>query len=95
MFKLLRQIVPGGHMESMGAPTGCVARNPMCPATVVGRFHGFRIVAIAFWHMVLVREGKPARGAVRLPDDHSRLHPFFSGSDVVVVLRPPQTLSAG
>jgi hypothetical protein len=71
-------------------PSGCDVRRPMCPTTVVGRRHGFRVVAIAFWHLVLVRHGKPPKNALPARRGHDKL--FLLGSDVNVGVTLPAEL---
>lgn len=88
----LRQMTGGGQLERMGAPPGCYLRSPLCPPTVVGRFHGFRIVAIAFWHLLGVEHGRAPRGAVRLPSTLGHSHLLFLGSDVRVSASEPAGL---
>jgi hypothetical protein len=85
---LLRRIVPDGHVFLAAHAARCLGRTPLCPLTVIGRFDGFRMIAIAIWHLVS-GNGRPPRGAVRFLHDGARLHPAFTGSDITISLASP------
>ena len=94
----MRALLPGSKLVYTGEEQGCPASGVMCLAQVEGRFHGFEVAGLAFWHSFLLPYSQtPPRGAIEL---HPRVHRhrtkrlFFLGSDVYLSLREPAALRA-
>ncbi len=94
----LRELLPGSKLVYTGEEEGCPASGATCVAQVEGRFHGFEVAGIAFWHpLVLPYSQMPPHGAI---ESHSRFDVhrhratrlFFLGSNVDLLLREPAAL---
>jgi hypothetical protein len=95
----MRGLLPGSTLVYTGEEDGCPASGVLCRAQVEGRFHGFEVAGIAFWHMLLLPYNQtPPRGAIELRPRrdvhrHRTKRLFFLGSEVDLLLREPAALS--
>ncbi len=64
-----------------------------CPTVVFGRFDGFTVDAIAFWHLLEHVHGSPPVGTITRRAAGRKV--FFRGSDVTVSLVAPSAISQG
>jgi hypothetical protein len=59
-----------------------------CPTLLRGHLHGYPVTADIFWHLIVVRHGRPPEGA--LPAPHGRGHLFYLGSDINISAVQPE-----
>lgn len=91
LIPALRQFTNGGKLRAVPGGLRCIRTIWSCPATVAGHFHGFQLVAIAFWHLLSSAHGRPPHGAVLLR--RGRFGDYFRGSNIAVVVVTPPSLS--
>jgi hypothetical protein len=89
---MLRRLLHGGPAPALAALIACIPGR--CPVTVYGHYDGALAVGDAFWHLLIVRNGKPPKGAVPIhPDVPPRAgHPagYWYGSDIMIGTVNPQ-----
>ena len=79
----LRHLLDGAPNPSATAAIPCAGP---CPVVIYGHYDGALTVGIAFWHLLIVRDGKPPRGAIparpSIPARAGRPAAYFLGSDI-------------
>jgi hypothetical protein len=89
---ILRRLLDGAPIPAVTALIPCPVGR--CPVTVYGHFDGSVVVGNAFWHLLVVRNGKPPKGAVplhpglRVRAGHA--YGYWYGSDVMIGTINPQ-----
>ncbi len=75
----LLHLLSGTPEPALSRLLGCAGP---CPINVQGQIDGYPVVAIAFWHLLIVRHGKPPKGAIPDPSGHREV--FYRGSDIYI-----------
>jgi hypothetical protein len=84
---MLRALLHGTPNPAITDLIACPASD-RCPVTAFGHFDGALAVGNAFWHLLVVRDGKPPKGAIPVhPTLHlrpGRAYAYWFGSDVYI-----------
>ena len=60
-----------------------------CPTLLRGQVQGYPVLADTFWHLVVVKHGRPPEGSILIPSGHGHL--FLFGSDINISAVEPKT----
>lgn len=87
----LRRLLHGGAMPAITNLIPCVSP---CPLSVVGHYDGTGAIAIAFWKLVIVRDGIVPRGAIParrgVRPRRGVPYAYFLGTDVSISTIDPR-----